>query len=50
MMVVVKKGSGEGGGGKELLSFVDGTKPSGVMIGMYSISYPPTTKLVWQNW
>ena len=52
-------GGMDGGGGKELLSFVDGAKSSvskrrcsmrsRVTVGMYSISYKATVKLVWQN-
>ena len=59
-MVVVDGGMDGGGGGKELLLFVDGAKwsvgvcqcstKSRVTVGMYSISYKATVKLVWQNW
>ena len=58
--VVVVDGGMDGGGGKEPLSFVDGAKSSvgvcrcstksGVTVGMYSISYTATVKLVWLNW
>ena len=59
-VVVVDGGMDGGGGGKETLLFVDGAKwsasicqcstKSGVTVGMYSISYKATVKLVWQNW
>ena len=61
MSVVVVDGGKDGGGvGKEPLLFVDGAKwsvgvcrcstKSGVTVGMYSISYTATVKLVWLNW
>ena len=58
--MVVVDGGMDDGGGKEPLSFVDGAKSSvgvcrcstksGVMVGMYSISYKTITRLVWLNW
>ena len=58
--VVAMNAGMDGGGGKELLSFVDGAKSSvgicrcakrsRVTAGIYSIGYKATVKLVWQNW
>ena len=61
MSVVVVVGGKDGGGvGKEPLLFVDGAKSSisicrcstksRVTVGMYSINYKATVRLVWLNW